>query len=56
MGLVTRILFRSNDENYDWASVVSKNRGYELVGFQQIENTENPRWPKWSFVITYMTT
>ena len=47
------VLFRSNDENYDWSSVLSKEPGYEFLKLQKIENADNPRWPKWSFIITY---
>jgi hypothetical protein len=47
------VLFRSDDKNYNWSSVLSKEVGYEFVKLQKIENTDNPRWPKWSFIITY---
>jgi len=53
MKIVVTVLFRSNDENYDWSSSLSKEPGYEFVKLEKIENTDNPRWPKWSFIITY---
>jgi hypothetical protein len=53
MKIVVLVLFRSNDENYDWSSSLSKEPGYEFVKLEKIENIDNPRWPKWSFIITY---
>lgn len=50
------VMFRSDDPNYDWESTVSKDPGYEFISSQVIENTENPRWPRWSFVIKYHRT
>lgn len=48
-----RVLFRSDDPDYDWESALSKEPGYELVKCQKVENTINENWPKWSFIVDY---
>ncbi len=48
-----RIGFISNDSNFDWQSVIEKEPGYEFVSSRNIENNENPNWPKWSIIIDY---
>ena len=48
-----RVVFRSDDSNYDWSTEVSKQPGYELLTCSKIHNKENPKWPKWTFIIDY---
>jgi hypothetical protein len=48
-----RVLFRTNDPTYDWESIVNKQKGYEFIGSQRIENLTNANWPKWSIIVDY---
>jgi hypothetical protein len=48
-----RVTFRSDDPDYDWMSEVSNQPGYEFLTCSKIANNENPKWPKWTFIIDY---
>jgi hypothetical protein len=45
--------FRSEDQNFNWKSVINTEPGYEFIDSQKIENKENPNWPKWTIIIDY---
>jgi hypothetical protein len=50
---LVRVSFRSNEQDFDWQSVISTQSGYGFISSQKIENTENPNWPKWTIIIDY---
>ena len=50
---LVRAGMRSDDENFDWQSVINTQSGYEFIGSQKIENKENSNWPKWTIIIDY---
>ena len=48
-----RVLFSVEDSNYDFASVLNNEGGYEFISCESIENVTNSNWPKWSIIINY---
>lgn len=48
-----RVVFRSDDSNYDWMSEISKQPGFEFMTCSKISNSENVNWPKWTFIVDY---
>ena len=45
--------FRSDDQNFNWQSVVDIESGYEFIDCIKIKNEENSNWPKWTIIIDY---